>query len=724
MENETEKNGASGSVVDENRGRDDARQHPKKKDLQADVALCKRSLASGGGNTNHGPHLDVPKPSSFVGKREAKAVDDFLWEMEQYLEGVNMVDDASKIKMATLYLKDTPVLWWRIRHGDIERGWAKTELERCGVQDVATAIAHVEALIDFSSRRDLSKPRDRKVNHEKGGGDKDAQPKVDHARKPPTGKDRSVKTNYKSGGCFICDGPHRARDCPKKTSLNRMSAHDDEDASNGRCMGSMRILNAIKAKTEVPKVIGKGLQYVEATINDVKVRALVDSGATHNFVAVDEVERLGINATKGRTIDLTVVPMDDFKVVLGLEFLDKVRAFPMSFANSLCILDGGKTCMVSTERDAKSGSKTLLAMQFKKGFNKSKPCYLAVTRLETDEGSSKVEVPKVIERVLDEFKDVMPKEFPKKLPPKREVDHTIELESGSKPPAKAPYRMPPPELEELRKQLKELMDAGYIRPSKGPYGASVLFQRKKDGSLRMYEQTERVNTLLELYLRHYVSANQHDWAKLLDVAQFSYNMQRSEATGKSPFELVTGRQPLNPNALATSYKGSSPAAYKMMKEWHEQGDIARASLDKETKRMKKLADEKRRHVEFEVGDQVMVKLLPQQFKSLRKVYKGLIQRYEGPFPVIGRVGKVTYRVQLPPKLKIHPVFHVSFLKPYHAEEKDPKRGVSKRAPTAVVTLYDREVEEILLDRTIRRRGVSSYKEYLIKWRDLPDSEAS
>nr|GFB55119.1 2-(3-amino-3-carboxypropyl)histidine synthase subunit 2-like [Tanacetum cinerariifolium] len=65
-----------------------------------------------------------------------------------------------------------------------------------------------------------------------------------------------------------------------------------------------------------------------------------------------------------------------------------------------------------------------------------------------------------------------------------------------------------------------------------------------------------------------------------------------------------------------------------------------------------------------------------------------------------------------------------FLKPYHGDEEDPKRGVSKRAPIAVVTLYDREVEEILSDRTIRRRGVPSYKEYLIKWRDLPDSEAS
>ncbi|GKA98700.1 hypothetical protein Tco_0826637, partial [Tanacetum coccineum] len=88
--------------------------------LQADMALCKRSLASGGGNTNHGPKIDVPKPSSFVEKHEAMAVEDFLWGMEQYLEGVNVVDVASMIKMETRYLKDTAALWWRRRYGDIE----------------------------------------------------------------------------------------------------------------------------------------------------------------------------------------------------------------------------------------------------------------------------------------------------------------------------------------------------------------------------------------------------------------------------------------------------------------------------------------------------------------------------------------------------------------------------------------------------------------------------
>ncbi|RVW29633.1 Retrovirus-related Pol polyprotein from transposon 17.6 [Vitis vinifera] len=94
-------------------------------------------------------------------------------------------------------------------------------------------------------------------------------------------------------------------------------------------------------------------------------------------------------------------------------------------------------------------------------------------------------MPKEIKGVLDEFKEVMPPELPKRLPPRREEDHKIELELRAKPPAMGPYRMAPLELEELRRQLKELLDAVFIQPSKGPYGAPVLFQKKHDGSLRM-----------------------------------------------------------------------------------------------------------------------------------------------------------------------------------------------------------------------------------------------
>ena len=96
-----------------------------------------------------------------------------------------------------------------------------------------------------------------------------------------------------------------------------------------------------------------------------------------------------------------------------------------------------------------------------------------------------MEVPDSVARLLHEFADVMPAALPKELPPRRPIDHRIELIPGSKPPALAPYRMSPAELLQLRKQLKELLDAGLIQPSRALYGAPMLFQKKQDGSLRM-----------------------------------------------------------------------------------------------------------------------------------------------------------------------------------------------------------------------------------------------
>ena len=73
-----------------------------------------------------------------------------------------------------------------------------------------------------------------------------------------------------------------------------------------------------------------------------------------------------------------------------------------------------------------------------------------------------MEVPDSVVSILKEFKDVMPAELPKKLPPRRPIDHKIELMLGTKASTQASYRMPPVELLELRKQLKELLDAGLI----------------------------------------------------------------------------------------------------------------------------------------------------------------------------------------------------------------------------------------------------------------------
>jgi hypothetical protein len=87
-------------------------------------------------------------------------------------------------------------------------------------------------------------------------------------------------------------------------------------------------------------------------------------------------------------------------------------------------------------------------------------------------------------RVVRDFLDVFPEELPG-MPPEREVEFFIDLLPGTAPISKRPYRMSIEELQELKKQLMELQEAGYIRPSSSPWGAPVLFVQKKDGSQRM-----------------------------------------------------------------------------------------------------------------------------------------------------------------------------------------------------------------------------------------------
>ena len=87
--------------------------------------------------------------------------------------------------------------------------------------------------------------------------------------------------------------------------------------------------------------------------------------------------------------------------------------------------------------------------------------------------------------VVEEFMDVFPEELPR-MPPEREVEFYIDLIPGTTPIAKRPYHMAPTELAELKLQIAELQQKGYIRPSSSPWGAPVLFVTKKDGSMRMF----------------------------------------------------------------------------------------------------------------------------------------------------------------------------------------------------------------------------------------------
>ena len=259
----------------------------------------------------------------------------------------------------------------------------------------------------------------------------------------------------------------------------------------------------------------RGLMYVELLIGMQKIVALVDSGATHNFVSTKEAARLRLKLTRDNnklkvvnnqaqdthgmakdmaiqmgdwkgTIDFLSVPLDDFDFILGNDFFQRAKVASLPHLNGLLIMDEKQACYVagiSKPPKRPSGEKTLSALQLEKGIRKGEHTYV-VEMIET-KPNKQVEVLDAIAPILSRFANVLPPELPKKLTPRRQTDHQIELVLGSITPAQAPYQMNPLELTELRKQLTELLDAGLVQPSKAPYGAPVLFQKKQNGTLQM-----------------------------------------------------------------------------------------------------------------------------------------------------------------------------------------------------------------------------------------------
>ncbi|KAA3471079.1 Retrotransposon protein [Gossypium australe] len=94
--------------------------------------------------------------------------------------------------------------------------------------------------------------------------------------------------------------------------------------------------------------------------------------------------------------------------------------------------------------------------------------------------------------IVCEYPDVFPKELPG-LPPIRETEFGIELALDTTPISIAPYRIAPTELKELKAQLQELTDKGFTRPSYSPWGAPILFVKKKDGSMRLCIDYRKLN---------------------------------------------------------------------------------------------------------------------------------------------------------------------------------------------------------------------------------------
>ena len=122
---------------------------------------------------------------------------------------------------------------------------------------------------------------------------------------------------------------------------------------------------------------------------------------------------------------------------------------------------------------------TMTTMRSSKMLRKSYQGYLAYAIEVRDSGSRMEDIP-----IVREFSDVF-KEDLLGIPPDREIDFQIELALGTEPISKVPYRMAPLDLKELKVQMEELMSKGFVKPSTSPWGALILFVKKKDGSLRL-----------------------------------------------------------------------------------------------------------------------------------------------------------------------------------------------------------------------------------------------
>ena len=229
---------------------------------------------------------------------------------------------------------------------------------------------------------------------------------------------------------------------------------------------------------------------------------------------------------------------------------------------------------------------------------------------------------------------------------------------------------------------------------------STAFHPQTDG------QTERLNSVLEQYLRMYTDYQQTDWASLLPMAEFSYNNSRHSATTLSPFFANYGYHP-RMSLLPPSPDSSVPAADSYVLRLREAHVVLQRELLKARKAMELSANRRRRPAPQFVPGQ-LVWLIRRHVATTRPSSKLDVRRL-GPFPVIGPVGNSAFRLQLPPSMKIHPVFHVSLLEP-HVANMFPGRVVPPPLPIQVDGFPEFEVN-LILDSKIRRRKLY----YFVDW---------
>ncbi|GJR48158.1 putative reverse transcriptase domain-containing protein [Tanacetum coccineum] len=183
---------------------------------------------------------------------------------------------------------------------------------------------------------------------------------------------------------------------------------------------------------------------------------------------------------------------------------------------------------------------------------------------------------------------------------------------------------------------------------------STAYHPKTDG------QSERTIQTLEDILRACVIDFGKGWVKHLPLAKFSYNNSYHASIKAAPYEALYGRKCRSPVCWARSWRSST--------EW-EKIILIKQRIQAAQDRQKSYADLKRKPIEFEVGDRIMLKVSPWKGVVRFGTRGKLNPRCVGPFKVLAKLGKVAYRLELPQELsRVHHTFHVSNLKKCYADE--------------------------------------------------------
>ncbi|KAL2248214.1 UNVERIFIED_CONTAM: Retrovirus-related Pol polyprotein from transposon opus [Sesamum indicum] len=255
-------------------------------------------------------------------------------------------------------------------------------------------------------------------------------------------------------------------------------------------------------------------------LSDIMAYVLIDPGSTHSYISSEfaskipgENSPLGCNlmvylpvgggvvvnsVRKGSLVgigdvnlpvDLIVLDLKEFDMILGMDWLAQHKAIVDCYKKEVMIECSGESKVILVGDRQVVPVCVISAMEVRRLMLEGCEAYLAHV-VDTEKVNPALEeIP-----VVRDFPEVFPDDLPG-LPPHREVDFAIETLPGVAPISIAPYRMAPVELQELKKQIEELLGKGFIRPSTSPWGAPVLSVKKKDGSMRLcvdYRQINRV----------------------------------------------------------------------------------------------------------------------------------------------------------------------------------------------------------------------------------------